>query len=149
MTRRLAEDLSDSARLDPAEHSPLVSKNRWRSFKYALAGCLYMLRYQKNSRIQLLATVAVLLLALWLDIAPTEWALIILTSTVVWLAEFINAAVEAAVNLASPNYHPMAKVAKDVAAASVLLSALASVAIGLIILGPSLIHKIPLVLGNP
>lgn len=142
MARRLAEDHSDAARLDPAQHSPVVSANRWHSFRYALAGCRYMLRYQKNTRIQLLATLVVLSLALWLDVEPTGWALIIIVISMVWLAEFINAAIEAAVNLSCSDYHPIAKVAKDVAAASVLLATVTSIAIGLIVLGPPLAQKL-------
>lgn len=137
-----AFDRSDSKGLDPAAHSPLVSANRWRSLMYAVAGCRYMFRYQKNIRIQLLASFAVLLLAIWLEVSPQEWALLILATSLVWLAEFFNAAVEAAVNTAVSDFHPMAKVAKDVAAASVLLSVLTSICIGLIVLAPPLVRKL-------
>lgn len=58
------------------------------------------------------------------------------------MAEFLNAAVEAAINLASAELHPMAKVGKDVASAAVLLGAVASILIGLLILGPPLIEKL-------
>ncbi len=138
-----------SAERDPAAHSPLVSANRWRSFMYAGAGMRYMLRYQKNARIQLLATLVVLLLAIWLGVSPQEWALIILATSLVWLAEFFNAALEAAVNLAVSDFHPMAKVAKDVAAAAVLLAALTSVAIGLIVFAPPLVKKLQAALDLP
>ena len=100
-----------------------------------------MLRRQKNVRILALASIAVLLLGLWLGISALEWAMLILTVALVWMAEFINAAIEAAVNLASPDLHPMAKVAKDVAAAAVLLAVLASVLAGGLILGPPLLDK--------
>jgi undecaprenol kinase/diacylglycerol kinase (ATP) len=60
------------------------------------------------------------------------------------MAEFLNAAVEAVVNLASPDYHPMAKVGKDVAAAAVLLGVVASVLVGLLVLGPPLLVKLGL-----
>ncbi len=144
-----ADDHSDRTRLDPAAHSPVVSANRWRSLMYAIAGCRYMLRYQKNTRIQLLATLLVLLLAFWLEVSPNEWALLILATGMVWLAEFFNAAVEAAVNLAVSDFHPMARVAKDVAAASVLLAALTSIAIGSIILAPPLVKRLQQALGIP
>jgi undecaprenol kinase/diacylglycerol kinase (ATP) len=58
------------------------------------------------------------------------------------MAEFLNAAVEAAINLASAELHPMAKVGKDVASAAVLLGAVASILIGLLILGPPLMQKL-------
>jgi diacylglycerol kinase len=71
-----------------------------------------------------------------------ELAIIILTITLVWMAEFINAAVEAVVNLASPELHPMAKVAKDVASAAVLLGVVAAILIGGLLLGPPLLLKL-------
>ena len=101
-----------------------------------------MLRRQKNTRIQAVATMMAMGLALWLQLDATSWAILILTITIVWMAEFLNAAVEAAVNLASPEIHPMAKVGKDVAAAAVLLGVTASVLIGLLLLGPPLVDKL-------
>lgn len=144
----IADDHPDSARRDPAAHSPLVSANRRRSLMYAVAGCRYMIRYQKNTRVLLLATCVVLLLSIWLEVSPSEGALLILATSLVWLAEFFNAAVEAAVNLAVSDYHPMARAAKDVAAASVLLAALTSIAIGLIVLAPPLVNRLQPALGN-
>jgi diacylglycerol kinase len=64
-----------------------------------------------------------------------------LTVGLVWVAEFVNTSVEAVVDLLSPDIHPLAKVAKDVAAAAVLIAALAAVVIGLLILGPPLWKK--------
>lgn len=139
--KRIRDELAGTARIKPDEHSPVTSPNRISSFGYAIAGCLYMLRRQKNVRILALASIAVLLLGLWLGISALEGAALILAVAMVWMAEFINAAIEAAVNLASPDLHPMAKVAKDVAAAAVLLAVLASVIAGGLILGPPLLDK--------
>ena len=138
----LRQAVSEDLRIDPDDYSPIVSTSRWASFRYALAGWLYMLRYQKNTRIQAVATLLVVAVGLWLQIAPGEWAVIVLTVAMVWMAEFINAAIEAAVNLASPDVHPMAKVGKDVAAAAVLLGAVASALVGLLILGPPLLERL-------
>ena len=71
-----------------------------------------------------------------------EFAVIILTITLVWTAEFLNTALEAVVDLASPQDHPLAKVGKDVGAAAVLIAALASVLVGLLVLGPPLLEKL-------
>lgn len=139
---KMVERIISTARIDPDEYSPSTSASRAHSLSYALAGWLYMLRRQKNTRIQAVATMIVLGLALWLQLNATSWAVLILTITVVWMAEFLNAAMEAAVNLASPEIHPMAKVSKDVAAAAVLLGAMASVLIGLLLLGPPLVDKL-------
>lgn len=139
--RKVVDALTSTMRIQPDAHSFAVSHNRLVSLGYALAGWLYMLRWQRNTRLQAVASIAVLTLALWLQVGPLELALLVLTITIVWMAEFINAAVEAVVNLASPDYHDMAKVAKDVAAAAVLLGVVASVIIGLLVLLPPLIEK--------
>lgn len=140
--RTLVKEVSTNLYVNPEYYSPIVSRSRWASFRYALAGWAYMLRYQKNTRIQAAASILVTILGLWLQITPGEWAVIILTVSMVWMAEFLNAAIEAAVNLASPEIHPMAKVGKDVAAGAVLLSAVASALIGLLILGPPLLARL-------
>lgn len=67
-----------------------------------------------------------------------DWAVLLLTIALVWTAEFINTALEAVVDLASPQHHPLAKVGKDVGAAAVLIAALTSILVGLLILGPPL-----------
>jgi len=66
---------------------------------------------------------------------------LVLTIAMVWIAEFLNTALEAVVDLASPELHPLAKVGKDVGAAAVLIAAMASVIIGLLILGPPLLQR--------
>ena len=71
-----------------------------------------------------------------------EWAIIILTVALVWAAEFANTALEAVVDLASPEKHPLAKVGKDVGAAAVLIAALTAVLVGLLILGPPLWERL-------
>lgn len=145
MLKRVIDDLLSTMRINPDDYSMITSPNRFQSLGYAIAGWLYMLRHQKNTRIQAVASIAIMLVAAWLGIGLIEWAILILTITVVWMAEFINAAVEATVNLATSDYHPMAKVAKDVASAAVLLGVVASVLIGLLILGPPLLVKFNLI----
>lgn len=144
MSRRkqVVDALVSTMKINPDEYSLNTSPNRVESFGYALAGWLYMLRYQKNTRIMSIASIVMFVIAWWLQIDNIRWAILILTITTVWMAEFLNAAVEAVVNLASPEYHPMAKVAKDVAAAAVLLCAVASILVGIVILGPALIHRL-------
>jgi len=89
-----------------------------------------------------LATILVICIALWLRIPASDFAILILTIGTVWTAEFINTSLEAVVDLASPEKHPLAKVGKDVGAAAVLIAAMSSVIIGLIILGPALLRKL-------
>jgi len=81
-------------------------------------------------------------LGAWLRISRTEWAIIAFTIALVLILEGLNTAVEAAVDLSSPNFHPLAKAAKDLAAAMVLIASIASLAVGLLILGPPLWSKL-------
>lgn len=113
-------------------------QRRVRSFGYALDGWRYALRTQRNTWIHALFSVAALALAWWLSLPRRDWAVLILTITLVWVAEFINTAVEAAVDMAMPETHPLAKVAKDVSAAAVLVGACGAVLVGLLLLGPPL-----------
>ena len=112
-----------------------------RSFAYAFAGLGYLFRTQRNARIHLVFGAAVLCLAAWLDVPRTEAAVLVLTVAAVIILEGLNTAIEAAVDLACPQHHPLAKVAKDVAAGTVLVAATASVAVGLLVLGPPLWGK--------
>ncbi len=119
---------------------------RARSFRYAFAGWWYVLRTQKNAWIHAVISLAVMALALWLRISARDWAVLILAIAMVWMGEFLNTALEAVVDLASPELHPLAKVGKDVGAAAVLIAALASVLIGLLILGPPLLAMVKAIL---
>jgi diacylglycerol kinase len=136
------EKVTSTAKINPADYAAQVSPNRWNSLAYALGGWLYMMRRQKNTRIMSVFSVIIVALASWLGINRIEWAILVLTITVVWLIEFLNAGIEAAVDLASPEIHPMAQVGKDVASAAVLLGAVASIIIGLLILAPPLLAKL-------
>ncbi len=118
--------------------------SRAHSFGHAFHGWAYVLRTQRNAWIHALVTTLVLLLALWLGLPLRDWAILFLTIAMVWTAEFINTALEAVVDLASPQQHPLAKVGKDVGAAAVLLAALAAILVGLLLLGPPLLEKLGL-----
>jgi diacylglycerol kinase (ATP) len=123
--------------------------SRVRSFQFAFAGLWFVVRTQRNAWIHALATTCVFLLGLWLGLPPRDWAILILTISLVWTAEFINTALEAIVDLASPQDHPLAKVGKDVGAAAVLIAAIASVLVGLLLLGPPLIARIQSLVIHP
>ena len=116
--------------------------NRAKSFQYAFDGWWYVLRSQHNAWIHAVVSVVVLGLGLWLGLSRTDWAIIILAMMAVWMAEFMNTALEAIVDIVTPEFHPLAKAAKDVAAAAVLVGACGSVLIGLLIMGPSLWQKL-------
>ena len=110
-----------------------------RSFGFALEGVSYLIRTQRSAQIEIAIGAAVIALAAWLRITALEWAVLILAMALVLALEALNTAVELAVTLASPERHPLAKAAKDVSAAMVLIAAIASVVVGLTILGPRLV----------
>ena len=116
--------------------------SRVESFRHAFRGWHYVLRTQKNAWIHSAITIVVFILGLWLHLSARDWAVIILTTAVVFAAEFLNTAIETVVDLASPDTHPLAKIGKDVGAAAVLVAALAAIFIGLLILGPPLWAKL-------
>jgi diacylglycerol kinase (ATP) len=113
-------------------------RSRIQSFKNAFRGWWYVIRTQRNAWIHALVTIIVIILGIFIKIQIHEWAILLIAISMVWLAEFINSALEAVVDLASPQQHPLAMRGKDVGAAAVLLSAISSVIIGLLILGPPL-----------
>lgn len=121
---------------------PTELHSRILSFKYAFEGWWYVLRTQRNAWIHAVVSIAVFVVSFWLDISRQDWAIIILTVMVVWMAEFVNTALEAVVDMTMPNAHPLAKVAKDVAAAAVLVGACGAVLVGLLILGPPLWERL-------
>jgi diacylglycerol kinase (ATP) len=121
-------------------------QSRLRSFRYALSGWWYMLRTQRNAWIHATFSLLVILVCLWLRLPPVEWAIILIAITIVWTAEFINTALEAIVDLASPQQNHLAKIGKDVGAAAVLIAAGASALIGLLIIGPPLLARLETIL---
>ena len=116
--------------------------SRAAAFRYAFHGWFYVLRTQRNAWIHTVVALVVLILGIWLWLPARDWAVLVLTIAMVFAAEFINTAIEAVVDLASPEIHPLAKVGKDVGAAAVLVAAIASVLVGLLILGPPLWLKL-------
>lgn len=113
-----------------------------RSLGFALEGVSYLIRTQRNMRIELALGAGVIALAAWLGITSLEWAVLALAIALVLALEALNTAMEIAVTLASPERHPQAKAAKDVSAAVVLIAAAGAVVVGLTILGPPLVARI-------
>jgi diacylglycerol kinase len=107
-------------------------------FRYAFRGLWYALRTQRNARVHIFIAILAILLGVVLHISDVEFALVFVAITGVFIAEMFNTVFELCIDLASPDYHPLAKTAKDVAAGAVLLSAMLSVVIGLFVFGPHL-----------
>lgn len=122
--------------LDPGPPSLLRTI---RSFRFAITGLCYLVRTQPNFRVHLAAALAALAVGLALKISATDTAALLLTIGLVLVAEALNTAIEAVVDLASPELHPLARIAKDAAAGAVLIAAIIAVLVGLIVLGPRLL----------
>jgi diacylglycerol kinase len=109
------------------------------SFVYAAAGIVYAVRTQRNMRVHLALAIAAIVVGIWLQITPVEFAMVFIAITGVFISEMFNTVAEACVDLATQKYHPLAKTAKDVAAGAVLMNALLSIIIALFVFGPHLI----------
>lgn len=115
---------------------------RGKSFAYAFRGLRFAVRTQHNLWIDMFFVVIVVGLMLWLGLGPVKCAIIVGTMGFVLSIEVLNTAVEVLVDLVSPEWNARAAQAKDVAAAAVLLSAIASAIIGVLVLGPPLLEKL-------
>jgi diacylglycerol kinase len=114
------------------------SRNILESFRFAFTGLWYALRTQRNTRVHLAIAAVVVVLGLCLNLSYVQWAVLTLTIGFVLVSEMLNTVAETLVDLVSPGYHPLAKVVKDVTAGAVLLTAIISVVVGLLVLGPPL-----------
>ena len=111
-------------------HRPNRASSRLHSVGHALRGIGVLLATQPNARLHAAATVVVVALGAWLRIGPLEWALLAAVIGLVFCAEALNTAIETLTDLVSPKWHALARDAKDVAAAAVLLASLAALAVG-------------------
>jgi diacylglycerol kinase (ATP) len=118
------------------EPRPFEFTGRIRSFRYAIAGILRMIRCQHNAWIHLVVTAGVIVAGLFFHLSRGEWCWIVLAMAIVWTAEALNTAFEFLADAASPSFHPIVRDAKDVAAGAVLITAIAAAIIGLIIFIP-------------
>ncbi len=117
-------------------------RSRALSFRYAFSGWWFVIRTQRNAWIHAVVSVIVLIISFWIQLNRRDWAMIIIAIAMVWTAEFLNTALEAVVDLASPKQHQLARVGKDVGAAGVLIAAVSAALIGILILGPPLLVRL-------
>jgi diacylglycerol kinase (ATP) len=117
-------------------NSGFTFTGRIRSIRCALKGVRVMVASQQNAWVHAAATVAVAAAGLYFGLERAEWCWVILAVISVWTAEALNTAFEFLTDVASPAFHPLAARAKDVAAGAVLITAVGSVAIGLLVFGP-------------
>lgn len=110
----------------------------YKSVSFALRGILLLISKERNFQIELVALLINLVLIVLLELSPTHAAIILLTSFLVLTLEAINTAIENVMNLLHPEIHPVVGKVKDIAAGSVLLAAIASLAVGALIYLPYL-----------
>jgi diacylglycerol kinase len=134
----LAGSLSTDRPVYPFHTNLNFFVGRGLSLAAAWAGIRYTLRTQPNVWIELAAVAVVIAAGIWLRISGVEWALLILTFGVILALEAVNTAIETVVDLASPHYHPLAKIAKDTAAGALLIAVFSSVGVAAFIFGPRL-----------
>lgn len=108
-------------------------ENLVKSFSYAFSGIFYAVRNERNLRIHLSATVLVSEFAGLYGLSRTGYALLLILCGAVIAAELVNTAIEAVVDMDSPEYSPLAKIAKDVAAGAVLVLAIAAIGVAVIL----------------
>jgi diacylglycerol kinase len=104
------------------------------AFRYALQGFAHTIKTQRSMRIHLCAAALVAVVGILVRLERLEWAIIAICVGLVLASELINTALEAIVDIASPEFHPKAKIAKDAAAAAVFVFAVVSVIVGLLVL---------------
>jgi len=109
---------------------------RMRSFGHAFRGLKTLLQTQHNARIHAVATLVVVVSGVAFRISTVEWALVVLAIAAVWAAEALNTAIEFLVDLVSPEQHPLAGRAKDVAAGGVLAAAIGAALVGALVFWP-------------
>ena len=103
------------------------------SFNFAFEGVIHVLRTQRNMRIHFLTAVIVLVWALVAGVSKIELIALLLAISFVLIAEMVNTAIEAAIDVATTSFDPMAKLAKDIAAGAVLISAVNAIAVGYLV----------------
>ncbi len=129
-------------RINPKHYKVITNKTDFARTKYAVAGLLYMLRREQTIRNIFMTSIIVFILSLWLQIDGLHGMVIFISLGLVWTTETVNSAIEAVVDLVTQELHPMAKVAKDVAASATLMATLISATTTFVLLGPPLVERL-------
>jgi len=132
----------DLLEIDRESFRPEAHSDRFESVKTALSGLWFVLRTEQSFRLLLAYTVVILGALIWLDVPVVGAALVVFSVGVQWVTECLNTAIEATVDLVTPEYHPMAKVAKDVASTAAFFSSLMSIIVSVMIMGPPLVARL-------
>lgn len=135
-------ELEEKVRSKVKRKLGLDNKRLIHSFQYAFEGVKKAYEGEQNLRIHTFIAILVIVFGFFLKISYIEWLVCLVLIALVLMAEFFNTAIEYVVDLASPNIHPLAKAAKDVASAGVLMMAIISAIVGVVIFIPKIIDYI-------
>jgi diacylglycerol kinase len=133
---------NEKVRNEVKEELGINKKRLVNSFKYAFCGIKQAFLGEQNLRIHIFMAILVIICGFLFKISYLEWVSCLILIALVLMAEMFNTAIEYVVDLASPEVHPLAKAAKDVASAGVLMMAIISATLGLIIFVPKFIEFI-------
>lgn len=120
-----------------AESPPRKSKSTKDSFKFAGEGILHCFRTQRHMQFHIVVTVVVFIAAILVNLSLYDMALLMFAIGLVIIAEMVNTAIEAVVDIITQTYHPLAKLAKDVAAGAVLVSSMLASIVGVMVFAGS------------
>lgn len=123
-------------------NNPYKNRTFLDSFRYASEGVVTAFREERNMRFHVFSALGVIILSYLLSLSIAEWLWILLVTFLVIIMEILNTVIENVIDLVSPDYHPLAKKIKDMAAAVVLITTSFSLIVGGIILLPKLISLI-------
>ncbi len=147
-TKSLSEPIADfnsHAKRPSRRGAWLIAKDLPASFKYAAQGISYAVISQRNFRIHIVIGSAVFMLGLWLKLPSYNLSIIVLTISAVLVLELINTSIESVVDLAiGRRFNPLARIAKDCAAAAVLVASFGSLVIACLLIVPPLLQKLAL-----
>ena len=121
------------------------NRNLLESFNRAFEGIIYVFRTQRNMKLHFLAAFFILLISLWIPLTKVEVLVLFFAIALVLLAEMFNTAIEVGIDLVTKEYHPLAAIAKNVAAGAVLIAAINAVVVGYLIFFPRLDKELPVV----
>lgn len=122
-----------------SKNNPYKNRTFFDSFRYAFQGVYTVFQEERNMRFHVLATIAIILISLFLSLSKSEWLWILLVCFLVIVMEIWNTVIENTIDMVSPDYHPLAKKVKDMAASAVLFTSIFSVLIGAAILLPKVL----------
>lgn len=138
MTQEISRSMTPEAMDARPLRGPFL-RSRWLSLNAAWNGVVHTLRTQPNAWIEVAAAGIIFALAVGFRVSAVEWAILGLTVCLVLALEAVNTAIEAVVDLTSPGYHPLARVAKDAAAGAMIFMVVGSIVVALAIFGPRLV----------